>query len=222
MNCEPAAFVGRHCSPQARTWLERTLADLRPPLDRAAFHAAHAGAARRIGDAMVAVDVESAGTPTEAPARRERPLHEIARAALLLRAIECLPWDEHPRFVDEVYRRGDGREQAALLRALELLPSAQRFLPTAIEACRTHDTSVFAAIACANTYPTRFFPDASFHQLVMKAIFLQLPLAAIVGLDRRVTPELQRMVRDYVAERRAAGRRIPDDLTTIVDAKGTT
>jgi hypothetical protein len=43
-----------------------------------------------------------------------------------------------------------------------------------------------------------------------------VPLARVIGLDERRSPELARMARDYAAERRAAGRTVPDDLAHIL------
>jgi hypothetical protein len=203
-----AALVRRRCSAPARDWLDRTLARLVPPLDRAAFHAAYAGAARRMGS--------DAGGPEA----NERPLDEVARATLLLRALDCLPPGDHAAFVDEVYRRGDSREQAALLRALGLLPGADRFLPTAVEACRTNVRAVFEAIACGNPYPARHFPDPSFNQMVLKVLFVELPLASVAGLAGRITAELRRMADDYARERRAAGRPVPSDIAILTDGTG--
>jgi hypothetical protein len=56
----------------------------------------------------------------------------------------------------------------------------------------------------------------------MKAIVLGIPLEAVVGIQEHVTTELQRMARDYVKERRAAGRPIPSDIGIITGAIGAT
>jgi len=196
-----ADAVRRGCSDAACHWFDRALARLTRPLDGAAFHTAYAGATRRIG---TAVDRESG-----------QPLDELARGALLLHALDCLPAEAHTSFVDQVYRRGDAREQAALLRALPALPSPERFLATAVDACRTNVRSVFEAIACRNPYPARHFPDLNFNQLVLKVLFVELPVASVAGLRDRITPELRRMADDYASERRAAGRSVPADIEVL-------
>jgi hypothetical protein len=202
------AVVRAGCSAQAREWVDRTFARLEPPLDRATFQAAFAGATRRVGAEQVAGEDEA------------RPLDEVARTALLLRALDCLAPAEHAAFVDEVYRRGDSREQAAVLRTLALLPEPVRFLATAVEACRTNVRVVFEAIACGNPYPAAHFPDLAFNQMVLKALFVELPLASVIGLRARLTPELRRMADDYARERRAAGRSVPDDIAILTEARG--
>jgi hypothetical protein len=114
-----------------------------------------------------------------------------------------------------LYTRGDNAEREALLRTLSLLPEPDRFLSTAVEACRTNVQTVFEAIACENPYPVRHFPELNFNQMVIKAIFIGVPLRRIVGLPTRMTPALARMAQDYVQERTAAGRPVPDDIQLI-------
>ena len=47
------------------------------------------------------------------------------------------------------YDQGDAREQESWLKALALLPAPERFLPQAIDACRTNIVPLFEAIAPA-------------------------------------------------------------------------
>jgi hypothetical protein len=46
--------------------------------------------------------------------------------------------------------------------------------------------------------------------MVLKAVFVGLALPRIADLEKRVTLELVRMAEGYAAERRAAGRALPD------------
>jgi hypothetical protein len=146
-----------------------------------------------------------------------RPLHEFGRAALLLFTLERLPVEEQVEFIDELFMCGDNREQEALLRTLSLLPDAGRFLATAVEACRANVQTVFEAIACENPYPSCYFPESNFNQLVLKAIFTGVSLRRIVGLSDRVTQALKSMVSDYVKERTAAGRAVHEDVALIMN-----
>ena len=143
------------------------------------------------------------------------PLSAIGRAALLAKACSDLAPAEHAAFIARVFKTGDNAERAALLRALQLLPEPERFVETAIDACRSSVQSVFEAVACENPYPARFFPDLNFNQLVLKAFFTEVPVRRIVGLDDRRTPDLVRMAEGYASERRAAGRSVPRDLHVV-------
>jgi hypothetical protein len=134
---------------------------------------------------------------------------EDARIALLVEH------DVDPVTATDLFAHGDNDERRAILRALPRLRDPARFLTLAVEACRTSVVPVFEAIACDNPFPTTHFPDANFNQMVLKAVFVGVPLARVVGLQTRLSPDLSRMARDYAAERRAAGRAIPDDLALI-------
>ncbi len=146
-----------------------------------------------------------------------RPFHEFARAVLLLFALERLPEEEHVEFIHALFTHGDSREQEALLHALSILPNQGRFLHTAVEACRANVQTVFESIACENPYPSCYFPDLNFNQLVLKAIFTGVALQRIVGLPDRVTPRLKGMVSDHVKERTAAGQIVHGDVALIMN-----
>jgi hypothetical protein len=137
---------------------------------------------------------------------------DAARCVLLLGAAERLEPQAFAAAAVECFERGDSREQQSWLRALSLMPEPERFRETAVDACRTNIVPLFESIACENPYPARFFPELSFNQLVLKAMFNNIALARIVGLRDRSNAELTRMAADYAAERRAAGRSVPPDI----------
>jgi hypothetical protein len=211
-------LIRMRCSDAARDWLDRILHQLQTPLDRNLFGSAYAGARRRLGNIQVDVDdeEETALRDSKLDLLNGSTLDVLCRTALLLRATECLPPEEHALFVSEVFLRGDNYERQALLGALSLLPEPERFLSTAIEACRTNNQAIFEAISCDNPYPSRQFPEPNFNQMVLKAIFIGSPLARIIGLAERINPELERMAQDYASERRAAGRPVPGDMSLII------
>jgi hypothetical protein len=144
-------------------------------------------------------------------------LDEVARAFLLVAALPRVPAAEQKAWLEDSYRTGALRERRAVLRALPLLAEPDRFLPIALDAGRSSTQPIFEAIACENPYPAAYFPEASFNQLIMKAVFTEVPLARILGLMSRHTPELARMAGDYASERRAAGRTVPPDLALLID-----
>lgn len=186
------------------------------PFARGVFFGFYAGAGRRLRqplafDAAARAELAAAGL---APPEAWEPA-DIARAALLLAACAALPAAEHVALATEAFRKGDNAERVALLRALPLLPAPERFTELAIEACRTHVPAVFAAIACDNPFPARFFAAPNFNQLVMKSLFMEQPLERVIDWRKRVGPELVRMARDYEAERIAAGRSVPADIALI-------
>lgn len=138
--------------------------------------------------------------------------HDAVRALLLLSRAERLGDEACAQAAVACFAAGDAAEQESWLRAVSLLPAPAQFTPQAIDACRTNILPVFRAIAVGNPFPARYFPELNFNQMVLKALFNGVPLAGIVGLQERRNAELARMAGDYSAERRAAGRTVPDDI----------
>ena len=204
----------RHADARSQAWLEDTRPRRGAPLSSVAFRAAFAGAGRRLRgiELRFSAEEEQQLRTLGIVSPRDWGLDGLARGALLVQALEAWPPERHVALVREVYLKGDEREQAAVLRALSLLPDPGRFLEIGIDGCRTNVRDVFEAIACENPYPAAHFPDPAFNQLVLKAYFVGVPVARIVGLERRRTPELRRMAADYASERRAAGRSVPADI----------
>lgn len=141
---------------------------------------------------------------------------EFGRIAMLIAATSKAPPAMFPSVLQRCYDEGDTRERHSILRALPLLPSAERFTNLAFEACRSHLQPLFEAIACDNPYPSAYFPDRSMNHMVLKALSLGTALDRIIGLEQRMTPELTRMAADYASERRAAGRSIPTDVRLLL------
>ena len=216
-------LVERRIEPPAREWFARASAAAGGEPDRGALQEVFTSATRRLGRARL--------TPTEeeiarlAAAGVSWPVgtwgaDELGRAVLLVAAAAHWPEAVLEAFVDECYRQGDGTERQAILRTLTLLPTPERFLEIAVDACRSHIQPLFEAIACENPYPARYFSEPQLNQLALKAAFNGVALARIVGLAARGNAELARMARDFAAERRAAGRAVPADLDLLIHVNG--
>jgi hypothetical protein len=194
--------------------VEKALARLRPRWlvenARQPLADAFSAASRALGKESFALEDDEARALASVGIACDRwGIDELGRVALLLQP------DVLPETIEQCFFRGDNRERQAVLRALPLLPEPSRFIALGVEACRTSVEDVFRAIACDNPFPARHFPPASFNQMVLKAIFNRISISGIVGLEGRVTPELLRMANDYAAERRAAGRAVPDDIAAL-------
>lgn len=209
-------FAARGLDPQ-RAWLGASLDGLGHEL--ATLRVAIAQAPRKLGRAplsLTAAEREAHGLPAllEGPSWS---LADLGRAALVLAAVERTAGPGQVELVGELVRRGELAEQASLLRAFSLLPEPSRFVDVAIDMCRTNAADVFAAIALENPYPADTFPEHNFNQMVLKALFIGLPIDRILGLERRANPELGRMVAAYASERQAAGRSVPDGLARVAE-----
>lgn len=204
--------VARAAEP-GRAWLLERF----DSLDARNFGLVYAGAGRRLGLAPVlpsAAEIELL-EETGLVIPRGWPLSGVGRAALLDVVMRGLERAERLALAEGVFRTGDNDERAALLRALSILPEPEALVDLAIDACRTHVQSVFEAIACENPYPSQYFPEHSFNQLVLKSFFTGVAVQRIDGLPGRRSAELTRMVEAYASERRAAGRSVPDDLDFV-------
>jgi hypothetical protein len=213
-----AAALRSRLSTEGQAWVDAAVQRLGAHPTPTAVRVAIAQAGRRLGDD--AIDLGGAALDP-APHETWRAC-DVGRAAVLLSVVAHLPAEAQLRLVTDLIRRGELSEQQSLLRALAWLPDPARFTDVAVDACRTNSEPVFAAIAADNPFPAAHFSDAAFDQLVVKAIFIGLAVRGIRGLADRVTPETVRILSDYAAERRAAGRPVPDDVAyvqTLSEAK---
>jgi len=218
------SVVTRAADETAVGWFSARLSALADGYDRNVFLAAYAGAGRRLRTFEAQPSSADIGHARKLGVYSlgDWSLDRFARCALIAAVLEAVPDAEHAEIVDEVYRTGDNAEREALLAGLALFPDPQRFLTTAIESCRVNVETVFAALACENAYPSLYFADANFNQMVMKAVFIGVSLTRVVGLEDRANAELSRMARHHASERTAAGRSVPADLDLISSTPDTT
>lgn len=198
-----AAAGGRRWSPNAHT----------APVSSDTFAEAFTVATRRLGRAPIEMTAEESKELESSGLCRGRwDVDELARIAVLVRAADALDDAPLAALTEECYQHGDTRERQAVLRALPVLRAADWTVAIGVDACRSSVQPIFEAIACENPFPASRFPDLNFNQMVLKALFTDVRLERIVGLDARVTPELRRMAAAYASERHAAGRSVPEDI----------
>ncbi|NUO35098.1 MAG: EboA domain-containing protein [Dermatophilaceae bacterium] len=180
--------------------------------------------ARTIDDMLADVAAEPDRIERHFPAAgrtaaREGRDGDAAREALLL----ALPGDTAyvVGVVWRLYDQGDAAERRAVLLALPALDAAGRpngigdaALPIVRDALRTNDTRLVAA--ALGPYAAAHLDDDAWRQAVLKVLFTGIPVGEVAGLATRADAELARMVRDYAAEREAAGRAVPDDAYTVL------
>jgi hypothetical protein len=171
------SMLAKRLEQGSRTWLDSALAAAAGGDSTASPYTV---AAKRLGRAVLTLDDdERRALATAAPGIvfDRWTLADAGRALLLSTLARALPDGAFVEAATEWYELGDSGEQQSWLRALPLLPGAERFRALAIDACRTNIVPLFESIACDNPYPERYFPTAQFNQLVLKAMFVGLPLA---------------------------------------------
>jgi hypothetical protein len=200
-------------SPAAHVWLEDARSRAaHGPVSQLIL--AYTEASRHLGRGPLVLDTrQRAACPELRDASLEHwTVEDAGRLLLLLTRFQTEPAKAADAAL-ECYEQGSAREQQSWLRTVALLPQPERFLAVAIDACRTSILPLFESIACENPYPAAYFPERNFNQLVLKALFNGVALQRIVKLSERLNPELSRMARDYAAERQAAGRPVPADIS---------
>ena len=198
----------------ALAWLRSSAAEIADGPATPRFCALFSQAARHVQRAPLApgaAELEVAGRCVEGWNPERWDVLEAARVLLVL-ARSDLAGDGGAVALGEAFRYTDEGELCALLRALPLLPGAERFLWRAGEGCRSNMRSVFEAAALDTPYPALHFDDLAWRQCVIKCLFVGAPLWRLWRLDARLSPELARMALDLADERRSAGRPVPPEL----------
>jgi L-ribulose-5-phosphate 3-epimerase len=121
--------------------------------------------------------------------------------------------------IAQLYRYGDDAERRGVLRALAALPA--EIVPAGLElvkdALRANDIRLVAA--AMGSFAARHLDDHNWRHGVLKCLFVGVPLDAVSDVDIRADAELLRMVGDYAEERKAAGRDVPADAVTLLEAR---
>ncbi|WP_426367170.1 EboA domain-containing protein [Streptomyces sp. E-08] len=156
------------------------------------------------------------GTPAWEPyfvaaGRHCGPAHADEVRTRLLRAAGA-----EPDTLTRLYHHGTAAERRAVLLALPALVTGPEALPLVEDALRTHDTTL-AAAALGPYAATHLTPHAWRHA-ILKCLFTGVPVTAVAGLAERAAgdTELARMLADHAAERTAAGRPLPADLSRVL------
>ncbi len=214
-------WLSSRLSPEALTWMNTTMARFcqkHQEFSEQAFSTALSTLPRQVGKrdlAPTAAELVQADALCPGWYPKAWSIDQAARSLLLL----ALPQAEAGllnKLLENLYATAGIAEAVALHQTLPLLLHGDRYEYWALEGCRSHITAVFNAVALWNPYPARQFDEATWNQLVLKAIFVGSPLHPIWGLDKRANPELARMLIDYVHERWAAHREVTPELWRLV------
>ena len=208
-----ASWLRRQVPPPEFAWLEQTITRLRQTDEDRALYLALGLVSRRLGKEPLSLEADDISA-ADAAQQGWRPQHwsldQGARVLLLLCGDHVA--GRFARRFGTLCKTAEIGELIAYYQGLPLYPEPQLLLPLAAEGVRTNIASVFRAIAHHNPYPQEFFTDAQWNQMVLKALFIGVPLYPIQCLDRRANPELARMLIDYARERTAAHRRVSPEL----------
>lgn len=140
----------------------------------------------------------------------------IDQAARTLLLLGLKPGAQSQQVILSLHQTADLGEHLALIRSLFLLPDAKDLIHIAREAIRSNTGDMFAAISQRNPYPALHCDEIAWNQMVVKCLFVDLPLHSIHGFDKRLNPELSRIVVGLAQERRSAGRALSPEAWLCV------
>ncbi|WP_411080436.1 EboA domain-containing protein [Streptomyces sp. cmx-18-6] len=188
----------------ARAWLDEALSEAAQ--DAAAREPARAGAAETPSYTSPPWELRYA-----AAGRHCGPAHaDSVRSLLLIEARAPL------LSVTRLYEQGTAAERRAVLLTLDRLGLGDTALPLVEDALRTNDTRLVAA--AVGPYAAAHLDPHAWRHAVLKCLFTGVPVEVVARLDERARGdgELARMLRDFAAERIAAGRDVPAGLRTAL------
>jgi len=171
------------------------------------FFDAYAAVPRHVGHAPLKLTREDMTDAAKARVgwHPQRWTADVAARTLLLLSYDDSDQASYADMLMGLLKIGGSETSAALYRSLPLLPYPERHLSWATAATRSDHRELFEALAICNPYPAERFDEAAWNSLIMKAIFLGVPLVQVEGLERRANHVLAHELRDYVHQRASAG-----------------
>ncbi|MFC0263564.1 EboA domain-containing protein [Fontibacter flavus] len=118
--------------------------------------------------------------------------------------------------INQLFETGDMQELKSLYAALPIYPFQDKLTDRAVEGLRSNMTLVFDAVALDNPYPSEYFDERAWNQMLLKAVFMQRPLFLIQHADQRANENLASILIDFAHERWAAGRNVMPELWRYV------
>ena len=200
--------------PEGVDWLDRVRDALNDAAPDGFFFSAFAQVPKKVGTAALRLRPDDRAEAERARAGWRPTLwtaDQAARTALLLVYDDSDPVG-YGDMLARLLRSGDRAQAVALYRALPLLPYPERHLHWAQEALRADDRALLEAVALFNPYPADHFDEAGWNRMILKAAFLGVPVAGVVGLERRANNVLAHELRDFARQRRQSGQRVPIDM----------
>ncbi len=194
------------CPESGVSWLEEVARTALSERSTKRLLDAFPATARRLGTGLLAT------TTTCEPEGTSNFTADVGGRAVLLLVAAVIDPENLKTVTEAAYDIGDTREKIAVVRSLGLLPDNTQLLPLALDAGRTNDANLFAALATDNPYACQRYPEPDLNKLVMKAAFVGIPIDRIIGLEQRCNQDLARMGMEYIDQQQSADRDFPPEL----------
>lgn len=211
------SWLAARADSSALGWLDEKASAIATG-DKKALYLAFGMVPRKVGKADLALtEAELSQAEAVRPGWNPRgwSLDQLARTFFVL----SFPSNDAVVYVqtlDQLFQTGEVGELVSLYQALPLLPNPTSHVLRCAEGIRSNIKSVFCAIAHQNPYPSEQLNEEQWNQLVLKCLFIDVPLDQLIGVDCRANAKLMTTLIDFAHERRAAHRPIPPDLLRCV------
>lgn len=211
------SWLSNRLAGDVLSWLQQAMGSAATK-SRHSFYLAFGMVPRKTGKGDLALSADEL-----AAAQQARPgwdpsgwsIDQAARTRLVL-AVPEHNVNTYLETLDKLFNAGDMGELVALYQMLPLLPYPESHKLRAAEGVRSNIKAVFCAVAHRNPYPAEQLDEGAWNQMVLKCLFIGVPLAPVTGLDARANPRLMQMLCDYAHERWAAGREVSPELWRCV------
>ena len=203
-------IVYEHLEPNVRDWLAAKIDAIIAKESTKELYLAYSLIGGKIKKETLNLRTEDEALNTFLTTKNSN-LQELSRIILLAKVL-FEKKDFFKEKVQNLIQIADTGELETFLKYLVLLPNPEDFHFAAVDALRTNIEHVFKAICMHNPYPMHYFDDQQWNQMYLKAAFMQLNLAGIIGVDERANQELTRIISDYAHERWAASRDIDPEF----------
>ncbi len=209
-------WLQRQLSAEAFSWLSEAADKVAAASTDQQLYLAVSLVSRRIGKADLALTAADLAVADRARSGWTPAGWSADQAARLVLVLSTADASELAARLEQLFITADVAELVTFYRGLPLYSQPERYLFRAAEGARSNMKAVFEAVAHNNPYPAETFPEATWNQMVLKALFIGSRLAAIQRLSDRQNPTLARMLCDYAHERWAAGRSVSPELWRCV------
>jgi hypothetical protein len=224
--CDPDAVVrllrgwlSHRITPEALQWLDAEMERLRASGDERRIPVALGLAARKVGRNELACGAGEIAAADQLRSGWQPQWWSTDEAARVLLLLATHRGDDRgfAERVDRLCATAEVSELVGVLKGFAVFPAPTLLVGRAREGVRSSMQPVFEAIACRNPYPLDYFDEAAWNQMVVKCVFMGAPIETVNGLVARRNPELIQMLADLVAERRAAGRPMPQRVLDYIE-----
>ena len=207
-------WINKVLSAEALAWVEDKAEKIAAGADDWVFFTSFSAVPRYTGKADLNLDEDALQEAAEARSLWNPQHWSVDQAArtLLILSLPDNPLEAYLERLEKVFNAADIGEAVVLYQSLPLYPHPERFIDRAAEGLRSNMTSVFEAVALRNPFPSEYFEENAWNQLVLKSCFVGSALHRIIGLDARANATLAGILVDYAHERWSAGRTVTPEL----------